>query len=244
MPMRVTFLAHSGFLIELENILLLFDWWTGDLPTLPDKPLLVFASHSHEDHFSPRIFTLDNGQRDIHFLLGHDIALTAENQKLWQLSDNTLPKCTLLHGNETTSPLPGITVETLPSTDEGVAFLVSVDGKVIFHAGDLNWWHWEGEDPAWNLQMEQDFKCYAEPLTGRHIDLAMLPIDPRQDEDGFRGAAYILSRANIGHCLPMHQWEQFSFTQRFLNTYPQYTEQMIPVTQLGQIFTCNKEDSL
>jgi thiamine transporter ThiT len=174
--MKVRYIHHSGFLIELENILLLFDWWTGDLPSLPDKPLLVFASHSHEDHFSPRIFTLDNGQRNIHFLLGHDIALTPKNRNLWQLSDNTLSKCTLLRGNERTSPLPGITVETLPSTDEGVAFLVSVNGKVIFHAGDLNWWHWEGEDHAWNLQMEQDFKRYAEPLTGRHIDLAMLPI--------------------------------------------------------------------
>ena len=67
--MRVTFLAHSGFLIELERLLLLFDWWKNELPPLPEKPLLVFASHSHEDHFSPRIFSLDNGQRDICFLM-------------------------------------------------------------------------------------------------------------------------------------------------------------------------------
>ena len=47
--MQVTFLAHSGFLIELDTVLLLFDWWTGTLPPLPkDKPLVVFASHDHE----------------------------------------------------------------------------------------------------------------------------------------------------------------------------------------------------
>lgn len=225
--MKVTFLAHSGFLIELENYLLLFDWWKGELPPLPDKPLLVFASHSHEDHFSPDIFTLDNGQRNIHFLLGSDIRSTPE----------TAVKYTRLSGNETAFPLPGVTVETLSSTDEGVAFIVSVDGQVIFHAGDLNWWHWEGEDPIWNRRMEQDFKAYAQPLSGRHIDLAMLPIDPRQEADGFRGAAYILAHADIIRCLPMHQWEQFSFTQQFLNAYPEFAAQIVPVTRLGQTFT-------
>ena len=36
--MRVTFLAHDGFLIELDSVCLLFDWWKGALPPLPDKP--------------------------------------------------------------------------------------------------------------------------------------------------------------------------------------------------------------
>ena len=41
--MRVTFLAHSGFFLELETASLLFDWWKGALPPLPaDRPLLVF----------------------------------------------------------------------------------------------------------------------------------------------------------------------------------------------------------
>ena len=48
--MRVTFLAHDGFFIELDQVCLLFDWWKGVLPPLPDKPLLVFVSHRHEDH--------------------------------------------------------------------------------------------------------------------------------------------------------------------------------------------------
>ena len=53
--MRVTFLAHSGFFVELEGVCLLFDWWKGALPPLPpEKPLLVLASHRHEDHSSRR----------------------------------------------------------------------------------------------------------------------------------------------------------------------------------------------
>ena len=56
--MTVTFLAHSGFLVEWEHFYTLFDFYKGELPELnKTKPLLIFASHRHEDHFDPRIFT-------------------------------------------------------------------------------------------------------------------------------------------------------------------------------------------
>ena len=73
--MRVTFLAHDGFFIELDQVCLLFDWWKGVLPPLPDKPLLVFVSHRHEDHFNPAVFALADCKADIQFLLGSDFHL-------------------------------------------------------------------------------------------------------------------------------------------------------------------------
>ena len=152
--MHVTFLDHSGFLVELPGLTLLFDWWKGDLPPLPSGPLLVFASHRHPDHFDPRIFALDDGQRDVRFLLGKGIHLTDRNRKKWGLSEKAAADCRVLSGGESASPLPGVTVEALPSTDEGVAFLVTAEGRTVFHAGDLNWWHWEGEDPVWNRNMD------------------------------------------------------------------------------------------
>lgn len=236
--MRVTFLAHSGFFLELETASLLFDWWKGELPPLPaDRPLLVFASHRHEDHFNPAIFSLAEGGRDVRFLLGKDIRLTERNRARWDLSDDAARRCLCLGGGETVSPVPGITVETLPSTDEGVAFLVSLEGKTLFHAGDLNWWHWEGEDKAWNRNMEVNFKRYCEPLRGRHMDLAMFPIDPRLGEDGFRGARYFLELTDTACLLPMHQWEQFSFTQDFLAACPAFAGQVRMVKRNGQCFT-------
>ena len=236
--MRVTFLAHSGFFLELETASLLFDWWKGELPPLPaDRPLLVFASHRHEDHFNPAIFSRAEGGRDVRFLLGKDIRLTERNRARWNLSDDVAARCLALGGGETVSPIPGVTVETLPSTDEGVAFLVSLEGKTIFHAGDLNWWHWEGEDKAWNRNMEVNFKRYCEPLQGRHIDLAMFPIDPRLGEDGFRGARYFLELTDTACLLPMHQWEQFSFTQDFLAACPAFAGQVRMVERNGQCFT-------
>lgn len=233
--MKVTYLSHSGFLVELEGVGLLFDWWKGELPPLPEaKPLAVFASHRHPDHFDPRIFTLDGAQT--RFVLGKGIRLTERNRERRGLKDDAAERCRVLCGGETAEIFPGVTVETLPSTDEGVAFLVTAEGQTVFHAGDLNWWHWEGEDPAWNRNMEVNFKRYTEPLRGRKIDLAMLPLDPRLGEDGFRGPKYFLELADIRRFLPMHQWDDYGFTSAFLRKYPQFVDRTVPVPGPGAVF--------
>ena len=233
--MRVTFLAHSGFFVELEGVCLLFDWWKGALPPLPpEKPLLVLASHRHEDHFKPEIFGLDGGPRTVRFLLGKDIRLTERNRASWGLSEETAGHCFSLAGNETAEPLPGIRVETLPSTDEGVAFLVPCRQKTIYHAGDLNWWHWEGEPDPWNPQMETDFKRYAEPLRRRRLDLAFLPLDPRQQSAESWGFTYLMDLADVRRAFPMHQWNDYSPTDRLLSARPDLRERVVPVSREGQ----------
>ena len=234
--MQVTFLDHSGFLVELDSAALLFDWWKGELPAIkPGVPLYVFASHVHPDHFDPRIFTLDDGSREVRFILGHDIKLSSRNLSRWGVSLETAEKCRNLRGGETLE-LSGVSVEALPSTDEGEAFLVTADGLTVFHAGDLNWWHWEEEDKGWNRNMEVNFKKYAETLRGRTIDLAMLPLDPRLGEAGFWGPAYFLEIAEIRLVLPMHQWGEFDFTRKFLEKYPAFTDRIVPVERAGQVF--------
>lgn len=56
---RVIYIHHSGYYIELDTCQLLFDYCEGSLQMLKtEKPLIVFASHSHGDHFSPEIFRL------------------------------------------------------------------------------------------------------------------------------------------------------------------------------------------
>ena len=57
--MRVTYIGHSGFSVELESHILLFDYYEGTMPEFdPAKKLLVFASHSHPDHFNREILKL------------------------------------------------------------------------------------------------------------------------------------------------------------------------------------------
>ena len=55
--MKITYIHHSSFCVELENSILLFDYFKGELPEFnKDKKLYVFASHFHQDHFDKCIF--------------------------------------------------------------------------------------------------------------------------------------------------------------------------------------------
>ena len=49
-------------------------------------------------------------------------------------------------------------VKAYGSTDIGISFLVKVDGLTIFHAGDLNWWHWKEDSLEEQLVAESSFK--------------------------------------------------------------------------------------
>ena len=42
--MKVTFIYHSSYFVELDHCCLLFDYYQGDIPQV-GKPLYVFASH-------------------------------------------------------------------------------------------------------------------------------------------------------------------------------------------------------
>ncbi|WP_409967069.1 MBL fold metallo-hydrolase [Bengtsoniella intestinalis] len=213
--MHATYLSHSGFLVETATCYLLFDWWQGDLPAMADKPLYIFASHSHHDHFIPEIFTLKGT-----CILSDDISLVSREH------------VHLVKGNQTLT-VDNLTIQTLPSTDEGVAFLVTVDGKTIYHAGDLNWWHWEGEPDPWNPQMEKDFKQYIAPLTGRTIDLAMVPLDGRLGAAASWGLRHLLEIATVHTVIPMHQWNDPAPTQDFVAQYPQWANKIRPLEVSG-----------
>ena len=83
-------------------------------------------------------------------------------------------------------------IQTLRSTDEGVAFLVRVKGITLYHAGDLNWWHWEEEGPEYNEKMKRDYQAEIGTIEGEHIDLAFVPLDPRLEEAYGWGIDYFM----------------------------------------------------
>ena len=72
--MKVTYIHHSSFLVELQRMTLLFDYFEGDIPAIrEDAPLVVFASHRHGDHFAPVIFELAKRHPQVYYILSDDI---------------------------------------------------------------------------------------------------------------------------------------------------------------------------
>ena len=75
--MKITYIGHSGFLVETGACYFIFDYYKGSLPLLQaDKPVFVFASHAHHDHYEPKVFELlhEAGVRDVTAVLSEDIS--------------------------------------------------------------------------------------------------------------------------------------------------------------------------
>ena len=208
--MRIDHLGHSGFLVETDEALLLFDYSRGDLSILSrakDKPLFVFASHAHGDHFDPAIFSLRSEREKVLYLLAFDLR---GNAAIPQDAD-----VRFLDADQS-YPVPGLgCVRTLLSTDEGVAFLVKTPKETIFHAGDLHWWDWPGEDADWLAEQERVFKREIALIADKPIDAAFVVLDDRLEENYDRGMAHFLSVCKARYVLPMHFWKDDSVIRRF-----------------------------
>lgn len=233
--MKITFLYHSSFLVELSRCTLLFDWYGGPVPEHdPAKPLYVFASHHHGDHYAPDIYA-KLGMDNVWYILASCIHLSAKRKAVMGIDDSHVFRLSA----EKTLTLGELTITTYRSTDAGVAFLVEGEGKTLFHAGDLHWWHWAEEDEAWNQAMERDFKKECAKLQGKKADVGFFVLDPRQEGDFWWGFDWWMRTMDVQHALPMHSWEDFSLA-RALKALPvsaPYRDRIVEIRETGQVFS-------
>ena len=124
--------------------------------------------------------------------------------------------------------IPGLgTVQTLRSTDEGVAFYVQTGTLSLFHAGDLHWWDWPGEDPEWLAEQETVFRREIQKLAGIPIDIAFAVLDDRLEDNYAEGMELFLSVCHPRYVLPMHFWEDRTVVDRFRASYMQDCETIL-----------------
>lgn len=217
--MLVTFLGNDGFSIELEKHILLFDYYIGKLPAFNiDKPLYVFVSHKHRDHYNPAIYTIKHP--NIQYILSDDI-----DDKGIKIGPNQ------------SITMDDIKIQTLLSTDMGVAFVVEVENKKIYHAGDLNWWHWDGEPEEDNAWQEVTFKQEIDKIKEITFDLMMIPLDPRLENNAHLGMHYILQNCKTKYVLPMHCLLSLKKMNAYLTKPPlnQYST-ILEINTKGQTF--------
>ena len=236
--MKITYIHHSSFLVETEENYFLFDYFEGKLPQLKeDKPLLVFASHRHGDHFSPVIFDLVKTHASTGFVLSDDIWKRRVPEELMGKTYFIGPEEELDLQAPFTGP-SGVKVHGFKSTDEGVAFLIETEGKRIYHAGDLNNWVWEGEPEADNKRMSQRFHQELEKLRGIHIDVAFMLLDPRQEDKYCWGMNYFLEHTDSKVVFPMHCFEHYNINHHYLNCEDgrRWKDIVRDITGAGQVF--------
>lgn len=229
--MKVTYIYHSGFVVELKEHIILFDYYKGSLPEFDRaKKLIVCSSHFHQDHFSRDILKLREQYPGMQFVLAKDIRRLIPREA--QKEDMIFLK------KRDRFEADGFQVETLRSTDEGSAFLVECEGKTIYHAGDLNWWHWEEESEKYNAVMKRAYQEEIRTLEGRKIDAAFVVLDPRQEEQFFWGFDWFMRHVQAEVVFPMHMWDKYEVCDWLLareESVP-YRDKVKKIEREGQSF--------
>ena len=247
--MKVVFIHHSCFLVEVDEKVLIFDWFAGDrangyhfggvLPEYePDTPLYIFASHKHADHFDMDVLRLVDKYSNIHFILSKDCKMSSNFLKKHGIDPAIAEKITYVTACEKYEISGGICVETLRSTDVGVAFYVKVSDICFFHAGDLNDWSFEGEDELFCQKMRRAFREEIKCLADKPIDIAFVPMDPRLGSNQWNAVDFVLEQTGVKHLFPMHMWQDYSSIEGYIRQQknPELAAKVVPITHENQEF--------
>lgn len=230
--MKISYIFHSCYIVETKKATYVFDYYDGDVKELSvDKPIYFFASHGHFDHCSKKVFELGKKAKEKKYIFAEDIQIQAPSTA----------DVMYIRENESYR-LDDIIFHTFHSTDLGVAYLIETDEGVIYHAGDLNWWHWNGEEKAYNIQMAEDFKKEVAKISqlNKTIEVAFLPLDQRQEDAYDWGMKYFMQHTKTKRVMPMHFFsENFDICKKVLkenNQFKEYTSEFIAIERLNQVF--------
>lgn len=224
--MKIHFIHHSSFLVELEHHVLLFDYFDGArvkeydfggmLPEMDEKKdIYVFASHKHRDHFDMDNLKLANKYPKVQFVFSKDCRMSPNFLRKHGYGEEIEQRIIYVAPNKVYQ-IGEVAVYTILSTDAGVAFCVEVEGKWFYHAGDLHWWHWEQDTEAENIRREKVYKREIKKLSEYAFDVAFVPLDSRQGTQAFKGFDYFVKNVKANRIIPMHMWRDYSLIERYV----------------------------
>ena len=223
--MQVIFIHHSCFLVEVDDKVLIFDYFDGDrvegchftgrIPTYePDTRIYMFASHKHQDHFDMDILRWSERYSNIQYILSKDVRISPNFLAKHGINPAVRQRVTIVAPDHTYE-VDDLTIRTLPSTDAGVAFYVTSNGVSLFHAGDLNDWRYDGVGDLINGKMKREYRHQIKRLTKLPINLAFVPMDPTLQQYQFEGFDFFLRNTDAEFIFPMHMWQDYSGIARY-----------------------------
>jgi len=234
--MRINFLHHSAVCVALEQSLLIFDHYlSAPGKRIPDghvgledisaaQRVYVFVSHNHHDHFDPGIFAWAKAGVPVTFIL--DDTVPAEDAP-----DGAVFLC-----RGKTYDDGYIHIREFGSTDIGGSFYVECEGINIFHAGDLNDWHWKDDgNERYTRVMHMYFDREMRYLRHyvKQIDYAFFPVDKRMGRDYDEGAVRFIEIMKPKVLIPIH-FMDFADTERFRLKHEGSGTQIIAVQHNGE----------
>ncbi|SHI68097.1 MBL fold metallo-hydrolase [Parasporobacterium paucivorans] len=227
--MKITYVRHSCFTLEIEKTVLIFDYFNGKLPKFDrKKTICVFSSHGHMDHFNKKIFRLADIYENVYFILSDDIREQVDVHSLPLATEGKI----LYMGPDELLQLENMGIRTLQSTDLGVAFIIRMEGLSIYHGGDLHWWSWNSEGEEFNDNMKKAFLHEMDKIKGERFDVAFLPLDPRLQERYSWGFDYFMRNTYTELAIPMHFWNNYKSLAAFreMECAQEYRDKIMLIT--------------
>ena len=212
----ITHYYHSGFSVSCDNTILIFDYWLGEngelaehLRLTPEKlarfeHICVFISHDHIDHMDPVVFTWKD-LPGIQYIVASDMPVGTRGRRM-------APGDTITFTED-------VKVTAFDSTDPGVSFLVDFKGLQVFHAGDLNFWHWRDESTMKEIEeADAEFRKAIAPICKHPVDIAFFPLDPRQGTMFEAGANFFILSVKPRILIPMHYFHRAEIAMEYART--------------------------
>ena len=217
--------------METEDLLFVFDYWRGEKQELrgnrqilPEqlsryRGIYVFISHEHIDHLDPVVFSWKD-YAPVSYFVSSDMPVGTRGKRIAP--------------GDTVELQPRITVTAFNSTDLGVSFLLNLNGHTIFHAGDLNFWHWRDESTLKEIEeAEKEFMAAVKPLSRIQVDVAFFPVDPRLGTLFEAGANYFILQVKPRLLIPMHYFHRTEVILEYARTASSRTTEVLAMPGIG-----------
>jgi hypothetical protein len=201
----VTFFQQSSFTVAIEKTLLIFSYRQTGVEALQEthylsekdfkgfNNIVIFVARSALEHNDPVIYTWKKA-----FPITYVVSSDAQS---------TVPEgviARIVKAGDSIS-VANVQVIACGSTDAGVSFLVKAGGLRIFHAGDLNLWHWREENSLHEItQAEDEFYRIVAQIPKEKMDICMFPVDPNLGGFYDAGANHFIMTLKPSVFFPMH----------------------------------------
>jgi L-ascorbate metabolism protein UlaG (beta-lactamase superfamily) len=221
MKAEITYIFHDCFILKLSEKTLLFDYPADEYlndeirrlvqTKISGTDLYVFASHNHKDHFNREVAGLGSFAKNITYILSKDVLKRNRFYRESVQSYSIAPdQINFIHDME---------IQSFLSNDEGVAFLITLEGFRIYFGGDLACWNWDDLTAQEHRFLVDYFAEVLKKLRHDPIQIAFSNTDPRLPN--WSGAAQFITTVSPKFFVPMHTFGDLGSIEKFLSENPQ-----------------------
>jgi len=199
-----------------------------------EKRILFFSSHSHPDHFNPKIKDIAGEFRDSRLIFSDGVLGLFPN-----FTDGLENNCHPLKPGDCID-IDDTRITAMPSTDIGISLFIEHKGTHIFFPGDLALWLWDDIGEDIKREISETFNGIIREIKKRRTDILFVVTEPSLREIGWSGAIDAVKSIMPALTIPIHLRGQVSWIYKFKQALPPGVE-VFSYKRTGDYFDWEKQ---